>query len=101
MSITKTKPMNKLKYIYSCLICLLFWHRIDANDSGYDICGRCGAHEYYDSGMFNYETKKYSYKYQRSGYLMRPIWFTIKCYRNIKFYIKYKLIAVENDGLPF
>lgn len=30
-------------------LCKLFGHTEAANDSGYPVCGRCGAHAYYDN----------------------------------------------------
>lgn len=40
------------------VICYLFGHKEGYSDGGYNVCGRCGKHEYYD------------YKGYRKGLLM-------------------------------
>jgi len=37
--------MQRLKSLF----CYLWRHKITYNDSGCDVCGRCGKHEYYDN----------------------------------------------------
>lgn len=40
------------KYLNN-FICYVWTHKIAYNDSGCDVCGRCGKHEYYDSDFHN------------------------------------------------
>lgn len=42
--------MNNLKVTP---ICFLFGHTAGANDSGFNVCGRCGLHSYYNADEYN------------------------------------------------
>jgi hypothetical protein len=88
-----------LKRIVGRLMCLLFWHKIIANDSGYQVCGRCGAHEFYDS-YGNLDTwESNSYRFTRAGYLLRPFWYIKRRYRDFKYFKEHDW--GRDDGLPF
>jgi hypothetical protein len=67
------------------VICFLFGHKVKYNDSGFDVCIRCNAHEFYDMN-----------KYKLAGYLLRPYWKLILIYKNIKSYFRTKY-----GGYPF
>jgi len=45
--------MSKIKNNLFCKYIAGHKTDVDFNDSGYLICKRCGAHEYYDYPMFN------------------------------------------------
>lgn len=90
--------------------CRLFGHKIDKNftDGRYHICERCQMHEYWDSKniMIQYELK-FKYSFESAGLLLKPYFFILRQYYNLKYYIKYQIIRIKNlyflndDDLPF
>ena len=44
---------NACKRVLGDVICYLWKHKIEYNDNGCDVCGRCGRHEYYDNDFHN------------------------------------------------
>ena len=78
------------------IICILFDHKVAYNDSGYDVCGRCGAHEYYNSACSG--EHDFPNTWDRAGYLVRPF-YSFKWKLNIFFWEIKKLF--QKDDLPF
>lgn len=63
---------KNFKKMINRFICILFGHKIAYNDSGYDVCGRCGAHEYYNSVYIN--NPDFPNTWDRAGYLVKPFY---------------------------
>lgn len=77
--------------------CWLFGHKIqNFTDSGYNLCKRCNAHQYYDVELTN--------KWHNCGHFTRPF-FKAKVWYNIlklDFYIWYNKKILKNENhLPF
>jgi hypothetical protein len=79
------------KNVIARFICLCVGHKnSDFTDSGYQVCKRCGAHEYWDCDMYNR-------KWIRAGYVVRPfLWIRWKC-RKLLYSWKYR----NENILPF
>lgn len=78
------------------LSCVLIGHKTDKdyNDSGYLVCKRCGAHEYWDNICGAATTNRW----QEAGYLFYPIlWIKWKLF-DLKFWWIY---SIKKQQLPF
>lgn len=77
-------------------LCFLFGHKISkTTDSGYCICERCVAHEYYD--------REYSNDWDNSGWLYaRPLfWIKYKLFDLKMFYMDLRFRYFSKGDLPF
>lgn len=93
------------------LKCRLFGHKIDQNftDSGFHICERCQMHEYHNSKqiMINQYEIEQKYYFEDAGLILKPYFFVLRQYYNLKHYFKYQYIRIKNryflsdDDLPF
>ncbi|RPJ55930.1 MAG: hypothetical protein EHM12_11220 [Dehalococcoidia bacterium] len=74
------------------LKCKIFHHKTsNFTDSGYYVCERCGAHEYYDN-------EKWSLNYSVLGKIIIVISKIHRLYNQFKFKIN---MFFNKDGLPF
>ena len=78
------------------ILCFLFGHKISkTTDSGYHICNRCEAHEYYD--------REYSTNWDNSGWIWAKPLFWIK-YKLFILKLSYRYLKFRylgKDNLPF
>jgi hypothetical protein len=82
-----TKPQHDAKLP---VICRFFGHKaVDLNDSAHPVCERCGSHSYYDD-------------WNKSAFLMRPIWFIQGKFYQFKCDVNYWYRRIFlGDTLPF
>ena len=80
---TETKP--ELYTVLGNVICYLWRHKIAYNDSGCDVCGRYGRHEYYDNDFHNGKPIFKIYYRFRHKYLLLKSWYKIKFLNELPF----------------
>lgn len=81
----KNQSSNSHYHMLGDVICYLWRHKIAYNDSGYDVCGRCGKHEYYDSDFHNGKPIFKMYFWFRHKFLLFKSWYKIKFFNELPF----------------
>jgi hypothetical protein len=79
----KSKP--KLYTMLGNVFCYLWRHKIAFNDSGCDVCGRCGKHEYYDNDFDSGKPLFKTYYLIRHKLLLLKSWYKIKFFNELPF----------------
>ena len=86
MTKKKDRVDGQVQRKVSLFLCWLIGHKVTDNDSGYDLCGRCEKHAYYDEK-----------EWDNCENLFKPFrWLKEKYNRFISWY-KYK----KDNELPF
>ena len=76
---------NACKRVLGNVICYLWSHKIAYNDSGCDVCGRCGKHEYYDNDFHNGKPFLKLYFWFIHKFLLFKSWYKIKFFNELPF----------------